>query len=87
MILDQYPLSTSDRVNPITVAQKSCRLVSAPSLRSPPSHHRSALLQDVHGGDEHVLVWTLEQEAEQRDASGVADGLLVLGAFTAALQR
>lgn len=32
-------------------------------------------------------MWTLEQDAQQWDASGVADGLLVLGAFTAAPQR
>lgn len=57
------------------------------SLQSHASHHRSALLQDVHGRDEHVLVGTLEQEAQQGDASGVADGLLVLGAFAAAPQR
>lgn len=57
------------------------------SRHSHASHHRRALLQDVHSGDEHVLVWTLEQEAKQGDTSGVADGLLVLGAFTAAPQR
>lgn len=57
------------------------------SLQRHASHHGSALLQDVHGRDEHVLVGTLEQEAQQGDASGVADGLLVLGAFAAAPQR
>lgn len=57
------------------------------SLQSHATHHGGALLQDVHGRDQHVLVGTLEQEAQQGDASGVADSFLVLGAFTAAPQR
>lgn len=51
------------------------------------AHLGGTLLQGAHHRDEQVLTWRLEQASQQRDAPGLADGLLVLGALAAAPQR